>query len=86
MLRWPKSVGGGIGHGFCSREQFHAAPRDQPPCLWYAQTDRDPRPRSTAASPSGTGSRTSGQEDAAHDHDPHNADDGRDEPRIGAVR
>src|SRR6266403_1271252 len=35
--------------------------------------------------PSSTSSRTSGQEDPAHDEDPHDADDGRDEPRIGAV-
>src|SRR5438874_4436289 len=39
-----------------------------------------------SASPSRTRSRTSGQEDPAHDQDPHDADDGRDEPRISAVR
>src|SRR5713101_2892112 len=36
-------------------------------------------------SPSGTRSRTAGQNPARH-HDPHQADDGPDEPRIGAVR
>src|SRR6266851_4807201 len=36
-------------------------------------------------SPSSTRSGTSGQ-DSAHDHDPSEADDGPDEPRIGAVR
>src|SRR6266852_9155102 len=36
-------------------------------------------------SPCRTRSRTSGQEDPAHYQDPHDADDGRDEPRIGAV-
>src|SRR6266480_2919352 len=40
----------------------------------------------SSASPSSTRSRTSGQEDLAHGHDPHEADEGRDEPRIGAVR
>ena len=39
-----------------------------------------------SASPSRTRSRTSGQEDPAHDQDPHDADDGRAEPRISAVR
>src|SRR6267142_2095562 len=36
-------------------------------------------------SPCRTRSRTSGQENTAHYQDPHDADDGRDEPRIGAV-
>src|SRR6266853_3322563 len=36
-------------------------------------------------SPCRTRSRTSGQENTAHYQDPHDADDERDEPRIGAV-
>src|SRR2546430_7754356 len=36
-------------------------------------------------SPSSTRRRTAGQNPARH-HDPHQADDGPDEPRIGAVR
>src|SRR3989442_4361438 len=36
-------------------------------------------------SPSGTRRRTAGQNPARH-HDPHQADDGPDEPRVGAVR
>jgi hypothetical protein len=42
--------------------------------------------RTASASPCSTLSRTSGQEDPAHDHDPHQADNGRDEARVGAVR
>jgi hypothetical protein len=38
------------------------------------------------ASPRSTCSRTPGQEHAAHDHAPHQADGGRDEARIDAVR
>src|SRR3984893_5874127 len=47
------------------------------------------RPRNRWAlsnSPASTRRGTSRQEDPAHDHDPHEAEDGRDEPRIGAVR
>jgi hypothetical protein len=61
-------------------------PKAPSPLLGLAQR-ACPRSRGPAsASPSSTRSGTSGQEDPAHDHDPHQADDGRDEPRIGAVR
>src|SRR6185312_17457497 len=42
--------------------------------------------RPAPASPSSTRSGTSGQENPAHDNHPHDADEGREEPRIGAVR
>jgi hypothetical protein len=39
-----------------------------------------PKIAARVASPSSTRGGTSGQEDPANDHDPHEADDGRDEP------
>src|SRR5437879_1645781 len=94
-----ESIGRWSRSRLLSREQLHAAPRDQPPSVcgadepivisptvhgaWFASLGpcaACPRTGGPAsASPSSTRSRTSGQEDPAHDHDPHEADDGGDE-------
>lgn len=74
----PYRFGGWIFTSICSRlmkctakQAAGAVPRSREPALTL---------------PSSTRSRTSGQENPAHDHDPHDADDGRDEPRISAAR